>query len=332
MVKIPKSRFDVETHFDVSGQIKNTSTVPYGCFLENPGAFDNRLFNISPREAEQMDPIQRLILMTSYEALEHAGYTQNGTPSTNSRRISTYFGQAAEDWGEVNASQDVDIYFIPATLRAFTPGRINYHYKWGGASYSLDSACASSSTAVLLACKALLARDCDMALAGGGSILTSVTKYAGLSRAGFLSSTGSCKTFSDKADGYCRGEGVGVVVLKRLQDAIADNDHIRAVIRGGARNYSSDAVSITNPSAEAQQRLFEDVLQKSSVESEEVGFVEMHGTATQAGDLAEMTSVTKVLGKNRRENNPLGVGAVKANVGHGEAVSTQKRISIFYVW
>jgi acyl transferase domain-containing protein len=269
-----------------------------------------------------MDPIQRLLLMTSYEALEMAGYSQDSTLSTNSKRIATYFGQAADDWREVNASQDVDVYYIPATVRAFAPGRLNYHYKWGGASYSLDSACASSSTAVLLACNALIARDCDTALAGGGSVLTSPTPYAGLSRANFLSPTGGCKTFCNDADGYCRGEGVGVVVLKRLEDAIADNDNIQAVIRGGARNYSSNATSITHPSTEAQQLLYKGLLQKSCVEPDEVGFVEMHGTATQAGDMAEMTSVTSVFGNGRAKNNPLIVGAVKANVGHGEAVSS----------
>ena len=268
-----------------------------------------------------MDPLQRLLLMTSYEAMEAAGYYQNGSLSTNSARIATYFGQAGDDWRSINESQGIDIYYVPGTIRAFAPGRLNYHFKWGGAYYSLDAACSSSSTAVQLACSALIARECDTALAGGGSLLSAPEMFSGLGRGGFLSTTGGCRTFNDKADGYCRGEGVGVVVLKRLEDAIAENDNIQAVIRGAARTYSADAISITQPHAETQEGLFKKLLQQTTVMPNDVGFVEMHGTATQAGDTIEMTSVTNVFGKGRTKDNPLFVGAVKANVGHGEAVS-----------
>ncbi len=227
-LQIPKSRFDLGEHLDPSGNGKNTTSTPFGCFLDNPGLFDNRLFNISPREALQMDPLQRLILMSSYEALEMAGYGQH-SPSTASKRVSTYIGQATDDWRNVNECQGIDIYYIPGVTRAFSSGRINYHFKWEGPSYCLDSACASSSTAIALACSALLARDCDTAVAGGGSILAAPPAFAGLSKGGFLSPTGNCKTFQDSADGYCRGEGIGVVVLKRLEDAIAGNDSKRYV-------------------------------------------------------------------------------------------------------
>ncbi|KAI9728586.1 MAG: Type I Iterative PKS [Cirrosporium novae-zelandiae] len=319
--QIPKSRFDLDTYFDPTGAVKNTATTQYGCFLDNPGVFDTRLFNVSPREAAQMDPLQRLVLMISYEAMEMAGYTQNGSLSTNSSRIATYFGQSGDDWRYINESQGVDIYYVPGTVRAFAPGRLNYHFKWGGPYYSLDAACASSSTAVHLACSALIARECDTAVAGGGSLLTAPPMFAGLSRGSFLSTTGACKTFDDGADGYCRGEGVGMVVLKRLEDAISDNDNIQAVVRGAARTYSAEAVSITQPHAETQEMLFRKVLQQTSVDPEDVGFVEMHGTGTQAGDTVEMTSVTNVFGKRRTKDNPLVVGAVKANVGHGEAAA-----------
>ncbi|MCJ1396229.1 hypothetical protein MMC18_009118 [Xylographa bjoerkii] len=319
--QIPQSRFDTKSYFDPTGVAKNSATTQYGCFLENPGVFDSRLFNVSPREAAQMDPLQRLLLMTSYEALESAGYYHNGSLSTNASRIATYFGQAGDDWRSINESQGIDIYYVPGGVRAFAPGRLNYHFKWGGAYYSVDAACASSSTTVLLACSALIARECDTALAGGGSLLSAPEMYAGLSKGGFLSTTGACKTFSDDADGYCRGEGVGVVVLKRLEDAIVDNDNIQAVIRGAARTYSADAISITQPHIETQQNLFEKVLQQASVMPGDVGYVEMHGTATQAGDTVEMTSVTNVFAKGRAADNPLFVGAVKANVGHGEAAA-----------
>lgn len=292
----------------------------YGCFLDHPGLFDSRLFNVSPRESAQMDPLQRLLLMTSYEALEMAGYTQDGSLSTESKRIATYMGQATDDWRSIDECQGIDIYYIPGVARAFTPGRLNYHFKWGGASHSLDAACAGSSTAVDLACSALIARECDTALAGGGSILTAPAIYVGLSRGGFLSRTGGCKTLRDDADGYCRGEGVGVVVLKRLEDAIADNDNIQAVIGSSARTYSAEALSITQPHAETQAKLYKKVLQKAGVDPNNIGYIEMHGTGTQWGDLTEIQSITNVFGEGRTKDNPLVIGAVKANVGHGEAV------------
>ena len=268
-----------------------------------------------------MDPSQRLLLMASYEALEMAGYAPDGSTSTNAKRIATYMAQVTDDWRAINECQGADIYYIPGICRAFTPGRLNYHYKWEGASHSIDAACAGGTTAVSLACSALIARECDTALAGGGSILTAPGVWAGLCRGSFLSPTGNCKPLRDDADGYCRGEGVGVVVLKRLEDAIADNDNIQAVINSSARSYSADAVSITQPHAESQAKLYKRVLQQASIDPLDVGYVEMHGTGTQWGDLMEVTSISDVFGEGRTKEYPLVIGAVKANVGHGEAVS-----------
>ena len=297
-------------------------TTQYGCFLDQPGLFDSRLFNVSPREALQMDPQQRLLLMATYEAMETAGYSQGGALSTDNKRIATYFGQTTDDWRDINDIQGIDIYYIPGVSRAFAPGRLNYHFKWEGPSYSIDSACASSSAAIHLACTALIARDCDTAVAGGGSVLASPAVFAGCSRGGFLSSTGGCKTFSDTADGYCRGEGIGVVVLKRLEDAITDNDNILAVIGGSSKSYSASAASITQPHVESQACLYRQVLQRACVDPDDVDYVEMHGTATQAGDLAEIQSITQTFAAGRSREKPLMIGAVKANIGHGEAVSS----------
>ncbi|PCG98961.1 Acyl transferase/acyl hydrolase/lysophospholipase [Penicillium occitanis (nom. inval.)] len=319
--EIPNDRFDIEAFYDPTGRNKNSLSTRYGCFLRNPGEFDHRLFNVSPREAEQMSPLQRLLLMSAYEALQMSGYTSNGTLSTQSQRIATYFGQAADDWKDGSRIAGIDLYYVPGLQRGFTPGRLNYHYKWEGASYSVDSACASSASAIGLACSALLSRECDTALAGGVNSITSPEPYSGLSKGSFLSPTGGCKTFQDAADGYCRGEAVGVLVLKRLEDALHDNDNVLAVIRGHGRNHSAHASSITHPHAETQVRLYNDVLRKAGVQAEEVGFVEMHGTGTQAGDAVEMSSVLEVFGRNRPKTNPLIVGAVKANLGHTEAAA-----------
>lgn len=311
----------METHVDPSGTVKNTLTTPYGCFVDRPGMFDARLFNMSPREAMQTDPIHRLILMTTYEALEMAGYSPDGSLSTAGPRIGTYFGQTTDDYRDCNAGQNIDLYYVSGGIRAFGPGRLNYHFKWEGPSYSLDTACSSSSACIQFACRALLDRDIDTAIAGGGAIISGSDMFSGLSRGGFLSPSGSCKTFDDDADGYCRGDAVGNVVLKRLEDAIADNDNIKAVITGVATNHSAHAVSITHPHAGAQQRLYDRVLQEACVEPSEVDYVEMHGTGTQAGDSTEMDSVSRTFGHGRKNDNPLYVGAVKANVGHSEAAA-----------
>ena len=170
--EIPKDRFDVATHVDADGKRNNTSHTPFGCFIENPGLFDPRFFGISPREAAQTDPMQRLALVTAYEALEMSGYVPNRTPSTQLDRIGTFYGQTCDDWREIQAAQKVDTYFIPGGVRAFGPGRINYHFKFSGPSFSIDTACSSSLAAIQLACTSLWANDCDTAVAGGMNVLT----------------------------------------------------------------------------------------------------------------------------------------------------------------
>lgn len=142
--KIPPDRFDVKTHYDPAGKRVNASHTPYGCFIEEPGLFDAPFFNMSPREATQTDPMQRLALVTAYEALERAGYVANRTPATNLHRIGTFYGQASDDYREVNTAQEIGTYFIPGGCRAFGPGRINYFFKFSGPSFSIDTACSSS--------------------------------------------------------------------------------------------------------------------------------------------------------------------------------------------
>lgn len=321
--EIPADRFDVQTHHDHTGKTSNTTLSPYGCFLDQPGLFDARLFNMSPREAASTDPGQRLLLMATYEALEMAGYTSSVPSSSASHdtKVGTFFGQTIDDWREYNAAENVDMYYVTGGIRAFSAGRVNYHFKWDGPSYSVDSACSSSLLAIQLAYNSLRAGECNMAVAGGSNILTGCNMYAGLSRGSFLSTTGPCKTFDSSADGYCRGEGVGVVVLKRLADAVANRDPILAVIKSAATNHSAQAVSITHPHVETQERLFRDVLgQAGVVDPAEVDYVECHGTGTQAGDGAESHSVVNVFCKTPRQQ-PLMIGSIKPNIGHGEAAA-----------
>ncbi|KAL8708708.1 MAG: hypothetical protein Q9220_006433 [cf. Caloplaca sp. 1 TL-2023] len=322
--KIPSDRFDVDSHTDITGKRMNTSGTPYGCFIDEPGLFDAPFFNMSPREAAQTDPMQRLALVTAYEALEKAGYVANRTSATKLPRIGVFYGQASDDYREVNSNQEISTYFIPGGCRAFGPGRINYFFKFAGPSFNCDTACSSSLATIQIACTTLWAGDADTVVAGGVNVLTNSDAFAGLSNGHFLSKTGSCKTWDVTADGYCRGDGVGSIVMKRLEDAEADHDNILGVILAGATNHSADAVSITHPHAGAQSYLYEQVVRRAGVNPLDVDYVEFHGTGTQAGDSVEMESITSVFAPSigrRNKKQPLHIGAVKANIGHGEAAA-----------
>lgn len=334
--EIPPSRFDINAFYDPTGTKPNSTTARHGAFLTSPGLFDHRLFNLSPREASQTDPGHRLLLTTTYEALQSAGYNPQGGIAAGGARVASYIGQAADEWREILNQRGADIYYVPGFSRAFAPSRLHHRFRFGGASHALDAACATSAAAVAMAAAALSSRECDMALAGGASVLVSPTTYAGLSRAGMLSTTGGCRTFHDDADGYARGEAVGVVVMKRLEDAIADNDRVLAVVRGAGRAYGVDAPSMTRPCAAMQEIAYARALRQSGVEPGELAFVEMHGTGTQAGDVEEVRSVIGGLaggkgGRKRKGGDLLTVGAVKAAVGHGEGVSFLFLFSFFFL-
>ncbi|KAI0439705.1 hypothetical protein F4803DRAFT_568126 [Xylaria telfairii] len=335
--KIPADRFDVETHYDPGCKATNASHTPYGCFVNDAGLFDAPFFNITPREALETDPMQRLALVTAYEALERSGYVPNRTLASNLHRVGTFYGQSSDDYREVNASQEIGTYFIPGGCRAFGPGRINYFFGFSGPSYSIDTACSSSLATIQVACTALWNGDVDMALAGGMNILTNSDAFSGLSHGHFLSKTpNACKTWDSEADGYCRADGIVSIVhwkiliiltlyrrMKRLEDAVADKDNILGVILGAATNHSAEAVSITHPDANAQSFLTRKVMRSSGTDPLHVSYVEMHGTGTQAGDREEMKSVTDVFAPAgpRPRKQTLHIGSVKANVGHGEAVA-----------
>lgn len=321
--EVPPDRWNVKTHFDPTGKRRNTSQVPYGCWIEEPGLFDPRFFNMSPREALQADPAQRLALVTAYEALEMAGFVPDSTPSTQKDRVGIFYGMTSDDYREVNSGQDIDTYFIPGGNRAFTPGRINYYFKFSGPSVSVDTACSSSLAAIHMACNSLWRNDCDTAIAGGTNILTNPDNFAGLDRGHFLSRKGNCNTFDDGADGYCRADSVGTVVLKRLEDAQADNDPILGVIVGAYTNHSAEAVSMTRPHVGAQAFIFDKLLNEAGVHPHEISYIEMHGTGTQAGDAVEMKSVLDIFAPDhrRKPEQSLHLGSAKANIGHAESAS-----------
>ena len=319
---IPASRFDIDAHYDPTGKEKNKMRVRHGGFIPEPGLFDARFFNMSPREAADCDPAQRLAIVTAYEALEMAGFVPNRTPSSQRDRVGTFYGLTSDDWREVNNSQNIGTYMIPGGNRAFTPGRINFHFKFSGPSFAVDTACSSSFAAIHTACNSLWRGDCDTAVAGGTNILTNPDNFTGLDKGHFLSTTGNCKTFDDSADGYCRAEAVGTVILKRMEDALLDNDPIHGVILGAYTNHSAEADSITRPHSGAQSFIFDKMLRSANRTPLDVSYIEMHGTGTQTGDAVEMNSVLEVFAKKPRgPQNPLFLGSAKANIGHAEAAS-----------
>ncbi|KFY68272.1 hypothetical protein V496_01192 [Pseudogymnoascus sp. VKM F-4515 (FW-2607)] len=316
---VPEDRFDWEAHYDPTGKTKNTSRIKYGCFIKEPGLFDARFFNISPREAENTDPAQRLAITTTYEALEMAGMVPNRTPSTQQDRIGVFYGVTSDDWREVNSGQNVDTYFIPGGNRAFVPGRIRF----SGPSLSIDTACSSSFAAIQIACSNLWRGECDTAIAGGTNVLTNPDNFAGLDRGHFLTTTGNCNAFDDEASGYCRSDAVGSVILKRLEDAQADNDPIFGVIAGAYTNHCGQTDSITRPHEGDQTSVFKRIIRHANVNPLDISYVEMHGTGTQAGDATEMNSVLSVFvpGRKRMPDYPLYIGSAKANIGHAESAS-----------
>ncbi|TLD11092.1 hypothetical protein PgNI_05168 [Pyricularia grisea] len=315
--EIPEERFSLDDYYS-SSNTPHTTNTKYGCFLDSPGQFDARFFNLSPREAMEVDPSHRLFLLAVYEALEVAGYFRRPHTKTESCRFATIVGQISDDWTEIIRLRGGDAFSLTGNQRSFAAGRVNYHFKWAGPAVTLDTACSSSMTALTQACTLLLTGDCDMAVAGGTNIFSSPFNFNILGKAGFTSTTGGCKSYRADADGYCRGEFVGAFVLKRYEDALKDNDNILATVLGSARNHSGNAISITHSDHEAQEHLMAEVLRKAHLEASDVSYVEMHGTGTQVGDYAEMKAVSNALGRNRRKDR-LRVGSIKANAGHGEA-------------
>ncbi|KAK4498613.1 hypothetical protein PRZ48_011272 [Zasmidium cellare] len=322
-VEVPKDRFDIDEFYCTEhGRNKDgcKMTGRWGCFMNNPGHFDSRFFRISPREAMLMDPGHRHFLMSAYEALEQAGYSDGPAATINPARVGALFGQCTDDWRDAShPTLGCDAYTLQGVQRAFGPGRLAWHFKWEGPTYAVDSACASTTSSIHLACMSLLSRDIDMAVVGASSVLSYPHSFTCLSMSGVLSDTGNCKTYRDDADGYCRGEFVGSVVLKRLRDAVDNNDRILGVVKGSGRNHSGNATSITTSDPGAQERLFRKVLRNANMAPETLSYVEMHGTGTQVGDVAELTAVGNLF--KGSGGDMVSVGSNKANVGHSEAAA-----------
>lgn len=334
--EVPPLRWSTTTHVDPSGRKKNSSRTSLGCWLNDPDVFDADFFGISAQEAIRMDPAQRLALMTTYEAIEQAGIVwpctvdgNGGTPSTRPDRVGVYCGVSGNDWRECNAAQKIDSHYIGGSNRAFISGRISEAFKISGPSLTVETSSSNSLAPMHIACRSLWAQETDLCIVGGAHVMTNPDVHAGLDRAGLLSRSGNCKVFDETADGFCRGEGVVSLLLKRLDDALAEHDTVLGVIAGTGTNHSS-VFPPGDGSAQntIQKSLFTEVLNRSNVDPASITYLEMDGSSTKVGDSSEVASAVDALapmstsniaGKGRTV--PLYLGSAMANIGHGEATS-----------
>lgn len=295
-------------------------TTRWGSFLDEIDAFDAEFFEISPSEAVKMDPQQRLLLEVAWEALEHAGI-----PATSLRRSQTgvFAGACVSEYGYLVSTDlsAVDAWSNTGGALSIIANRLSYFLDLHGPSVAVDTACSSSLVAIHLACQSLRMRDSDLAIAAGVNLLLSPAVFHGFDQAGVLSPTGLCHAFDAGADGFVRGEGCGVVVLKRLSDALHDGDRVLVVVRGSAVNQDGRSNGLMAPNPAAQMAVLRAAYAAAGVHPREVDYVEAHGTGTLLGDPIEARALGKVLGRGRAPNSPLLIGSVKTNLGHLEAAA-----------
>ncbi len=287
-----------------------------GGFLPDIASFEHRFFSISKREADALDPQQRLALEVSWEALENASILPASLSGTNT---GVFFGASSFDYGAMQLSEGMlDAYTGQGSVLGVIANRLSYFYDLRGPSFVIDTACSSSLTSLHLACNSLRLGECDMALSGGVNALLADEWNVALGMAGMLSPDGQCKTFDAQANGYVRGEGCGVVVLKRYQDAVRDGDHVYGVILSTAINQDGRSNGLTAPNGKAQESLLREGLRRAGVSADELGYIEAHGTGTPLGDPIECNSLRRVLGDRTQ---PCLLGSVKGNIGHLEAAA-----------
>ena len=317
---VPQDRIDIGHSFRALQDQKWAAKQKWwGNFISDVASFDNKFFGMSPREAASMDPQQRILLETAYQAMESSGYLgthqrESGDP------VGVFLGASFVEYLDNTSANPPTAYTSTGTIRAFLSGKISYHFGWTGPSEILDTACSSSLVAISRACKAIQNDECPVALCGGVNLITGIHNYLDLAKAGFLSPTGQCKPFDSAADGYCRSEGAGLVVLKRLNQALADQDQILGVIPGAGTNQGGLSPSLTVPHSAAQVKLYRNLLHQAGMTPEQVSYCETHGTGTQAGDPLEVASVREVFGSHERQN-PMHLGSIKGNFGHCETAA-----------
>ncbi|OAA35189.1 Beta-ketoacyl synthase [Metarhizium rileyi] len=297
----------------------NTSLPRGGHFMkQDVAAFDANFFNLSKVEAESMDPQQRIVMEVTYESMESAGLRVDRLAGS---RTGVFMASFTSDYREMlyRDAETAPLYTATGTSNTSTSNRVSWFFDLRGPSFTVNTACSSSLVACHLACQSLWNGETESAIVGGTSLLLNPDMFLYLSNQRFLAPDGQCKSFDESGDGYARGDGIGVVILKRVADAVRDGDPIRAVIRGSGCNQDGHTKGFTIPSVEAQASLIEETYRKAGLSLAETRYVEAHGTGTQAGDTCEMEGIARTFGQHRGDSDDLLVGSVKSNIGHLEA-------------
>jgi phthiocerol/phenolphthiocerol synthesis type-I polyketide synthase C len=317
ITEVPVDRWDADAYYDPDPLVPGRMMTKWGGFLSDVAGFDAEFFGISPREAAPMDPQHRILLEVAWEALENAGIPPD---SLGGSRTGVMMGLSGWDYVLLGMDRKAEIegYFTTGSPHCTAPGRISYLLGLRGPSVAVDTACSSSLVAVHLACQSLRLRESDLALAGGVQLHLFPACSIALSKMSALSPVGRCKTFDAGADGFVRGEGCGVVVLKRLADAVRDGDRVLAVVRGSAVNQDGRSNGLTAPNALAQRDAITDALRAADVAADTVSCIEAHGTGTALGDPIEFEALAQTYG---RGEHPCALGSVKTNLGHLEAAA-----------
>ncbi len=318
--EVPPERWSLFDDGSPEAAAALSGTTRWGSFLADIDAFDAEFFEISPREAAKMDPQQRLLLEVSYEALEHAGIAADSLRHT---QTGVFAGACLGEYGYL-ASTDlsqVDAWSGTGGALSIIANRVSYFLDLRGPSVTVDTACSSSLVAVHLACQSLRTGESNLALAAGVNLLLSPAVTRSFDQAEAMSPTGRCHAFDASADGFVRGEGCGVAVLKRLTDALRDGDRVLAVVRGSAVNQDGRSNGLMAPNPAAQMAVLRAAYANAGIAPREVDYVEAHGTGTLLGDPIEARALGTVLGRGRPETSPLLIGAVKSNLGHLEAAA-----------
>jgi acyl transferase domain-containing protein/acyl carrier protein/ubiquinone/menaquinone biosynthesis C-methylase UbiE len=320
ITEIPANRWNMNDYFDPEGKEPGKTYCCWGGFLNHIDKFDAQVFNISGKEAELADPQQRLFLEESWKALEDAGYSKD---SVSNSRCGVFVGVAPGDYADY--LKESGVFGEPQSFwgnsGSILPARVSYFFNLKGPAIAIDTACSSSLVSIHLACQSIISGECDTAIAGGVFINTTPALFLLSGNAGMLSSDGKCKTFDNSADGFVPGEGVGVLFLKPLTEALANGDHIYCVIKGSGINQDGKTNGITAPSTVSQSELESSVYRRFDIDPETISFVETHGTGTKLGDPVEVEALTQSFRQFTDKKQYCALGSVKTNIGHAAAAA-----------
>ncbi|GAA3368398.1 hypothetical protein GCM10020367_06570 [Streptomyces sannanensis] len=324
IIDVPKDRWDADALYDPDPEARGKSYCSRGGFVTPIDQFDALFFGISPREAHSLDPMQRMVLETTWEAFERAGYTiEQLRGSQTGAFIGVGKSSAYHEYGLTMAGglSDLDGYVGPGSAGGTMSGRVSYVFGLEGPTLTLDTACSSSLVTTHLACNALRSGECDLAVSAGVSLMLTPELHVEFSRLRGMSADGRCRSFSSDTDGTGWSEGSAAVILKRLSDAQRDGDPVLAVLRGTAVNHDGHSASLTTPSGPAQQRVIRAALAASGLQPGDIDYLEAHGTGTKLGDPIEGTALAEVFGGSHSDEAPLWVGSAKSNLGHTQAAA-----------